>query len=61
MNQRSRRTSSVNALPHAAEIVGFTEIEEAFFRAGEEAARAAMEVDESETCEELEAQLIEEP
>lgn len=59
MNQRSRRTSSVNALPQAAEIVGFTETEEAFFRAGEEAAAASME-DEVETCEEIEASLLEE-
>lgn len=57
MNQRSRRTSSVNALPHAAETVGFTEIEEAFFRAGEEAAKQDEEI---EVCEELEAHVVEE-
>jgi hypothetical protein len=50
----------VNALPHAAEVVAFTEIEEAFFRAGEEAAAAASMEAEVETCEEIEAHLIEE-
>ena len=41
MAQRSRRTSKAKPLPKPAQIVAFTEIEEAFFREGEAAERAA--------------------
>lgn len=38
---KSRRSGSKPSLPKAAETIGFTEADEAFFRAGEEQETAA--------------------
>lgn len=41
MAKRRRSQSKKNRLPKAAEVVGFSEADEAFFRAGDELAAAA--------------------
>ena len=47
--RRSRNRSSKQKLPHAAQVIGFSEQEEAFFRAGEaEDGLALAEIEEIE-------------